>query len=163
MFHVSAALERRRDASTHIQSSSWPRRRSSPRPWWGRCSRSRCWSGWSWWSTARWCRPSPCWARLPTSPSRWRWSGTASPPKPPGCRASCPHARSWSLHRWPRSRRCCTWSRKKHREAARPQEPNSAGEEDLYLKLCQNFKSRLGVHSRFVQYPVELVIYETSD
>lgn len=93
---------------THIRSSSWPRQRFSLRPSSGRCCRSRCWSDWSWWSTRRWCRPTACSGRPPTFRCRWRWSGTACPPFPPACTASCLNARCWFLHQWLRNRRCCT-------------------------------------------------------
>ena len=94
--------------ATHTRSSSWPRRRSSLRPCSARCSRSRCWSGWSWWSTARWCRPSLCWARPPSGPIQRHWICRASRPSLPAGTASCPFSPCWRPRRSPRSLRCCT-------------------------------------------------------
>lgn len=94
--------------STYIPPSSWPQRRSSPRPWWGRCCRSRWLSGWSWWNTERWCKESPCQGHLPIGPSHWRCSGKVTRCWGPAGRASCPSWWCWWLRQWPRSLRCCT-------------------------------------------------------
>lgn len=110
--HSAVKVKSRFISHTYIPPSSWPRRRSSPRRWWGRCCRSRWSSGWSWWNTERWCTESLCQGRPPIGQNRWRCSGKAIRCWWPADRASCPSWWCWWPRRWPRSLRCCTcWGR----------------------------------------------------